>query len=307
MTEPIILTSGLAKSYKANLALAPLDWTVLPGSITGVLGPNGAGKTTLAKLLLGVTWPTAGSVRVLGRDVSSDPSWVRAEVGFVPEDKLLYDEVSVKAFLRFYGSFFPRWDSEAVHRILGVWGVPTDPKIKELSKGNRAKLVLGAVLCRNPRILLLDEPTIDLDPASTEEVLSLIAQWAADNDRAVVITTHRLEEVERICDQLLILLGGEVVLEGDLDDLRETWKRVRGHGTIPSEERLKAFPGVRDVASGPGWVTLLVDGGAESVAEGLRKAGASGVGVEGVSLREIYLSLTAYQGGRLDAALEGVV
>jgi ABC-2 type transport system ATP-binding protein len=307
MTEFLIRTSDLKKVYGENQALAPLDWTVSSGSITGVLGPNGAGKTTLAKLILGVTWPTGGTVEVLGRDVASDPSWVRAEVGFVPEDKLLYDEISVESFLRFYGSFFPRWDQGAAQRLLEIWEIPNELRIKQLSKGNRAKLVLGAVLCRDPKLLLLDEPTIDLDPASAEEVLSFIAQWAAEGERAVVITTHRLEEVERICDQLLLLLGGEVVLRGDLDDLRENWKWVRASGELPAEGKLRGLSGVRGVEGGPGWAALLVEGTAQDVLRELRGLGASDVRVEGVTLREIYLSLTEYEGSRLDAALEGLV
>lgn len=307
MTQFLIRTSGLRKAYGGLEALAPLDWTVSQGSITGVLGPNGAGKTTLAKLILGVTWPTGGTVEVLGRDVSQDPSWVRGQVGFVPEDKLLYDEITVRSFLRFYGSFFPQWDPEAVQRILELWEIPTTLRIKQLSKGNRAKLVLGAVLCRSPRLLLLDEPTIDLDPASAEEILSLIAQWVADGERAVVITTHRLEEVERICDQLLLLRDGKVLLRGDLDDLRESWKWVRASGDMLKEDSLRGLPGVRGIDSGPGWAAVLAEGTAARVVQELRGMGASDVRVEGVTLREIYLSLTEYEGGRLDAALEGLV
>jgi ABC-2 type transport system ATP-binding protein len=307
MTDALIETSGLSKDYGETHALAPLDWDVRSGSITGILGPNGAGKTTLIKLLLGITWPTSGSIRVLGRDVADDSERIRGKVGFLPEDKLLYDDMSIQAFLRFYGSFFPGWNEDAMGGLLESWGIGLTSRIKELSKGNRAKLVLGAVLCRSPRILLLDEPTIDLDPASGEEVLSLLAQWAAGQGRAVVITTHRLEEVERICDQILVLLDGEVALRGELDDLRAAWKRIRVTGEVPELETIREWPGVRSVSGGAGWTDLVVDSGAEEVAEDLRTAGAGEVVVEGLSLREMYLTLTGYEGGRLDEALEGVV
>lgn len=307
MTDTLIRAVGLAKRYGDRAALEPLDWEVEAGSITGVLGPNGAGKTTLAKLVMGITEPTEGTVEVLGRAVRRDPVATRKTVGFLPEDKLLYDEMSVGAFLRFYGSFFPRWDSHAAAALLETWGISSTPRIKELSKGNRAKLVLGAVLCRKPTILLLDEPTIDLDPVSAEEVLSLVAQWVASGDRAVVITTHRLEEVERICDKVLFLIDGKAILQDDLDDLRSRWKLVRASGAELGSEELKGWPGVQRVETGPGWTVLTVDGGADEVASKLRQAGATDVGVDGVSLREIYLTLTHYQRGRLDEALEGVV
>jgi ABC-2 type transport system ATP-binding protein len=307
MTQALIETRGLTKRYGGVTALKPLDWQVEVGSITGVLGPNGAGKTTLAKLVMGITGPSKGTVSVLGQDVARDPEAVRTTVGFLPEDKLLYDEMSVAAFLRFYGSFFSTWDTEAAGDLLKAWDIPTTPRIKELSKGNRAKLVLGAVLCRKPRILLLDEPTIDLDPASAEEILSLVAQWTASEERCVVITTHRLEEVERICDRVLFLQEGEAVLQDDLDDIRARWKLVRASGSIPSAEVLESWDQVRKVEAGAGWTAITVEGGAEDVAERLREGGAATVDVEGVSLREIYLTLTHYQRGRLDGALEGVV
>lgn len=307
MTQTLIRAVGLAKRYGNRAALEPLDWEVEEGSITGVLGPNGAGKTTLAKLIMGITEPTEGAVEVLGREVGRDPVATRDAVGFVPEDKLLYDEMSVGAFLRFYGSFFPRWDPRSAALLLETWGIPTTPRVKELSKGNRAKLVLGAVLCRKPRILLLDEPTIDLDPVSAEEVLSLVAQWVAGGDRGVVITTHRLEEVERICDRVLFLVGGMTILQDDLDDLRSRWKLVRASGTGLAREEMTGWPGVQRVEAGPGWTALTVDGESDEVARRLREAGATNVGVEGVSLREVYLTLTNYKRGRLDEALEGVV
>lgn len=307
MSHTLIRTAGLAKSYGDRVALEPLDWELERGSIAGILGPNGAGKTTLAKLIMGITEPTAGEVTVLGREVGANPAAIRQDVGFLPEDKLLYDEMRVETFLRFYGSFFPDWDLRAATTLLRSWDIPARSRIKELSKGNRAKLVLGTVLCRKPRILLLDEPTIDLDPASAEEVLSLVAQWAAAEDRGVVITTHRLEEVERICDRVLLLLEGKAILQDDLDDLRGRWKMVRASGPGLAPEGMRDWPGVRRVEDGAGWVVLTVDESANSVERRLRETGATDVEVEGVNLREIYLALTDYQRGRLDEALEGVV
>jgi ABC-2 type transport system ATP-binding protein len=307
MSRTLIDATGLAKSYGDRLALKPLDWRVEAGSITGVLGPNGAGKTTLAKLIMGITHPSEGSISVLGRKVGGDPVAIRAAVGFVPEDKLLYDEMTVGDFLHFYGSFFSSWDSAAAFNLLEKWSIPLKPRIKELSKGSRAKLVLGAVLCRKPTILLLDEPTIDLDPTSAEEVLSLVAQWVSNGERSVVITTHRLEEVERICDQVLFLLAGEPVLQADLDDLRAGWKLVRATGSALPVSETQRWEGVRRVESGPGWIALTVDGGVNQVTSRLRDLGATDVTVEGVSLREVYLTLTDYERGRLDEVLEGVV
>ena len=151
------------------------------------------------------------------------------------------------------------------------------------------------------------EPTIDLDPVSAEEVLSIVARWAATEGRAAVITTHRLEEVERICDRILFLQDGEAILQDDLDDLRARWKLVRASGSELKADEIATWAGVRRVEAGPGWIALTVDEDASQVAERLRDAGGADVVVEGVNLREVYLTLTDYQRGRLDEALESVV
>ena len=236
MSREVIQTVGLSKVYGADTALEALDWSVPIGSIVGVLGPNGAGKSTLSKLLAGITRATSGSARVLGTDVAADPRSIRRRVAFVPEDKLLYDEMKVETFLGFYGSYFPTWDAKAARAILQAWGIPEARRIRELSKGNRAKLVLGASLCRRPEVLLLDEPTVDLDPASVEEILALLGQWTSDGDRAVVVNTHRVDEVERICDTILILNAGRRLATCNLDDMRDAWKRLRVAGSISNQE-----------------------------------------------------------------------
>jgi len=307
MTTESIRTTGLTKRFGAVTALDSLDWTVARGSIAGVLGPNGAGKSTLAKLLLGITRASAGSATVLGQDVAAAAESVRRRVALVPEDKLLYEEMRVGAFLRFYGSYFPEWNAAAARGFLEAWGIAERRRIRELSKGNRAKLVLGAALCRRPERLLLDEPTIDLDPASVEEILALLGQWVAEGERTVVLNTHRVDEVERICDTLLVLADGRPLVSGDLDDLRASWKRIRAlgrpaEGTTPTD-----WPGVRRASVGDGWTTLVVAGDADAVLARLRAQGANDVEVEPVGLREIYLVLTDYRRGRLDDVLESVV
>jgi ABC-2 type transport system ATP-binding protein len=303
----VISTVGLTKRFGTLTALESLDWTVESGSIAGVLGPNGAGKSTLAKLLLGITRATAGSASVLGLDVGSAAEAVRRRVALVPEDKLLYDDMRVDAFLRFYGSYFPTWDGRAAHRLLEAWDISQGHRIRELSKGNRAKLVLGAALCRHPEVLLLDEPTIDLDPASVEEILSLLTQWVADGTRAVVLNTHRVDEVERVCDTILVLAEGRRLASGNLDDLRAAWKRLKATGPLSDAEHVSAWPGVRRVSAGEGWTTVVVSEGSEDVVARLRTAGARDVSTEPIGLRDIYLALTDYQRGRLDDVMESVV
>ena len=296
MSDSAIVTTGLSKSFGSVEAVSGLDWVVEMGSIVGLVGPNGAGKTTLLKTLLAMTRPTSGSAEVLGHDTVTHSVEIRREAAFVPEDKLLYDDMRVGAFLDFVGSFYPMWDGDEAGRILSGWQIPKDRKIKGLSKGMRAKVVLTAALSRGPRVLFLDEPTIDLDPGSVEQILSMIAEWITEGERTVVVATHRLEEVERICDRVTMLHEGRQILSGDLDDLKSGWKALVAYGTL-STEGVGGWPGVRDVSVSGEVTTLVVDSGAAEISMRLQEAGARAVEVRDMNLREIFLRLT---GGTLD-------
>jgi ABC-2 type transport system ATP-binding protein len=291
MSDSAIVTTGLSKSFGSVEAVSELDWVVGGGSIAGLVGPNGAGKTTLLKTLLGMTRPTSGSAEVLGHDIVTHSVEIRRAAAFVPEDKLLYDDMRVGAFLHFVGSFYQRWDGQEAARLLAGWQIPLNRRIKGLSKGMRAKVVLAAALSRRPRVLLLDEPTIDLDPGSVEQILSMIAEWVTEEDRTVVVATHRLEEVERICDRVTLLHEGCQILTGDLDDLKSGWKSLAAYGVaIPEEAR--GWPGVRDVSATGEVTSFVVDAGAPEISRRLQEAGARAVEVRDMNLREIFLRLT---------------
>jgi ABC-2 type transport system ATP-binding protein len=306
MNGAVIETQGLSKTFGTVHAVENISWSIRSGCIFGLAGPNGAGKTTTIKMLLGMTRPTAGTGSVLGHDIVRESVAIRMRAAFIPEDKLLYDDMSVRSFLYFYGSFFPNWDQRVAARFLDAWKVPLERTVKQLSKGMRAKLVLAAALCRKPHVLFMDEPTIDLDPASVEEILSLIAGWVSDGDRTAVFATHRLEEVERICDRVTVLQDGREVLDGGVDDIKEEWKSLRAYGEIPADE-VRGWPGVHSVSPAGNVATVVVWSQAAEIAGKLQAAGATGVEADGMNLREIYLTLTNYKRGRLDGAVESLV
>lgn len=305
MSGALIETHGLSKRFGDVRAVENVSWSIRSGCVFGLAGPNGAGKTTTIKMLLGMTRPTGGTGSVLGHDIVRESVAIRMQAAFIPEDKLLYDDMSVRSFLRFYGSFFPDWDQRVAARFLDAWDVPLERKVKQLSKGMRAKLVLAAAVSRKPQVLFMDEPTIDLDPASVEEILSLIAGWVSDGDRTAVFATHRLEEVERICDRVTVLQGGREVLDGGVDDLKEAWKSLRAYGEIPAEE-VRGWAGVHRVSLSGNVATVVVRNRAAEIARELQAAGATGVEVDAMNLREIYLTLTNYKRGRLDGAVESL-
>jgi ABC-2 type transport system ATP-binding protein len=300
-----IRTAGLGKRYRGwyerraeRDAVSGLDFHVPAGGITGLLGPNGAGKSTVIKLLLGLVRPTTGSAAVLGRDVSRESLAIRREIGFVPESRSVFGWMRVGALMGHVAALSPRWDAALADRLETRWAIDRRMRLRELSLGTRSRLLLLVALARRAKLLLLDEPTTGLDPALVDDALSELAGAAADGT-TVLLVTHRLDEVDRICDRVMMMREGRAVLSADLDDLRATWRAidVRGH---PAPERLRRWAEVAAVMPHGEHTRLLVRTDPDGVVARVRLLGADVTGVRALSLREIYLTCT--QEGGLDAA-----
>jgi ABC-2 type transport system ATP-binding protein len=297
MSENMIETNQLTKVYGDTRAVDRLDWSVPAGSICGMLGPNGAGKTTTLKILLGMTTATSGTAHVRTLDALTQSVEIRNFAAFIPEDKIFYERMKAEDFLKFYGSFYSSWSKDEAERLITYWNIPRDKNAGTFSKGNRAKLLLAAALARKPELLVFDEPTDGLDPAAIEEVLSLIASWAAESKRTALIATHRLDEVERICDRVSIVDNGRVLLSDDLDDLRTQWKTLQAIGDLPIEE-IRGFENVQNVTKDGMRVQIVIRKNAESIEKRLRERyHVSNLEMQDMNLREIYLAATGYKGG----------
>ena len=299
-----IRTEGLVKQYSSlrpwragRPAIVGLDLHVPPGGITGLLGPNGAGKTTTVQLLLGIARPTAGSATVLGHDVLRESLAIRREVAFVPEERAIFGWMRTADFTAGVASLSPRWDTEYAERLARRWQIDGRARLRELSSGTRSPLLLLVALARRSPLLVLDEPTAGLDPAGVDDALSELAIAAADG-ATVLLVTHRLEEVERICDRVVVMSEGRAVMQEDLDELRTTWRMidVAGH---PAPDRLRTWEEVAAVTPYGEHVRLLVRATPETVVERVRMLGAEVTHVRALTLREIYLA--ALQSGRPDA------
>jgi ABC-type Na+ transport system ATPase subunit NatA len=189
----VIETVALEKRYEDLKAVAGLDLRVPAGSIYGFLGRNGSGKTTTIKMLLGMTRPSGGHVRVFGlpADASDTSVAIRRRTGFVSEEKDLYDYMSVVEMIRFTAAFYPRWRGDLEQRYLRTFGLPVRQKVRALSRGTRTKLALLLALCRGADLLILDEPTSGLDPAATEEVLQMLVAHVAGEGLTVFFSSHQ--------------------------------------------------------------------------------------------------------------------
>jgi ABC-2 type transport system ATP-binding protein len=286
-----IETADLKKNYNGVEAVRGLDLRVPAGSIYGLLGRNGAGKTTTIKMLLGMVRPTSGVARVFGlpADVTQASVEIRRRTGFVSEDKDLYDSMTVEQMVRFTAAFFPRWRDELAGRYMRSFELPSDRKVQELSRGNRAKLALLLALCRGAELLVLDEPTSGLDPAVSEEVLKALVSHVANEQLTVFLSSHRIAEVDQIADHIAIVDQGRAVVAGTLDDIRDRYRRIQLVFDAEAPEPSFRGPGVLRVQRRGRVLTIISSGGAETVLDDARALRPASIDVLPLTLKEIFL------------------
>jgi ABC-2 type transport system ATP-binding protein len=214
----VIETRGLSKQYRTVTALSDCSITVPEGRISALIGPNGAGKTTLLRLLAGLARPTAGEALVLGSMPRQDPAFL-AEIGFLAQEISLYRRMSAEDHIGIGAHLNPRWDAASVRQRLGDLRIRLDQPVGTLSGGQRAQVALALTLAKQPRLLLLDEPVAALDPLARRNFLGLLAEAVAGGGLTVVLSSHMVVDLERVCDHLIQLGGSRVQLCGDIDEL----------------------------------------------------------------------------------------
>jgi ABC-2 type transport system ATP-binding protein len=296
VAEPFVVeTADLCKRYDGVDAVRGLTLQVPAGSIYGFLGRNGAGKTTTIKLLLGMARPTSGVARVFGlaADEQAHGVAIRRRIGFVSDDKDLYDYMTVAEMIRFTAAFFPRWRADLEERYLRSFELPRDRKIKALSRGMRTKLALLLALCRGAELLILDEPTSGLDPAMTEEILQALVAHVAGEEMTVFFSSHQIAEVDQIADRIAIIDRGRAVVTGALDDLRESYRRIQLVFDGDAPDVIFPAPGVVRARRQGRVLTVLASRGAASLVEEARAAHPVSVDVIPVTLKEIFLETVA--------------
>lgn len=306
----MIEVDRLTKRYGRFEALHHICFRADPGEIVGFLGPNGAGKTTTMRVLTGYMPPTEGTARIAGFDVLTDSLEVRKRVGYLPETVRLYRDMSVRGYLRFMGQLrgVDRLD-QRIDEVLDLVGLRERARrlISSLSKGMQQRVALAQAMVHSPPVLILDEPTIGLDPHQVQELRALIRELGRTH--TILLSTHILSEAEQICDRVIIIDRGRIVAEDTPANLRDSLARssrlfVRV-GTNPDRVAvlLARLPGVTDVrATGDGFLLTAAPHAAD-----VRPAVASTIVAQGwpllelrpwaVTLEEIFLELTA----RLDA------
>jgi ABC-2 type transport system ATP-binding protein len=224
---PALDTVGVGKRYGRRWALTDCTLSVPSGRVVGLVGPNGAGKTTLLHLAVGLLQPTAGTIEVLGADPASGPSAV-ARVGFLAQDLATYARLTVAQHLQMGAWLNPRWDTSCASRRINELGLDPHQRAGTLSGGQRAQLALTLAVAKRPELLLLDEPVASLDPLARREFLQTLMEVVAAEGVSVVMSSHLIADLERVCDYLVVLVSGHVAISGDVDDLLESHRRLTG-------------------------------------------------------------------------------
>ena len=212
-------TEGLGKRYGRAWALHDCTLELPQGRIVGLVGPNGAGKTTLLHLAIGLLQPTVGTVRLFGEPVRMDRPEGLAQIGFVAQDHPLYRGFTVADLLHLGRSMNPGWDQATAQRRLHDVGVPLHRKTRKLSGGQQAQVALTLALAKQPRLLVLDEPVASLDPIARREFMRALIDAVASSDLTVLLSSHVVAELERVCDHLILLRDGTIRLAGSIDGL----------------------------------------------------------------------------------------
>ncbi|HEU0294750.1 MAG TPA: ABC transporter ATP-binding protein [Anaerolineales bacterium] len=224
MPEILIETRNLIKRYGDKVAVDDVSFDVYQGEVFGFLGPNGAGKTTTIKVIVGLLQPTSGTVKVAGYDVQAQPMLAKASSGYVPDTPNLYAKLTGRELLRFVGDLYNMDRARVARRIdelLRMFDLTgaADDTVDSYSHGMQQKTSLAAALMHDPKVLILDEPTVGLDPKSARLIKDILRQLA-DRGAAVMLSTHILEIAERMCDRIGIINKGQLIAVGTMNELR---------------------------------------------------------------------------------------
>jgi ABC-type multidrug transport system ATPase subunit len=222
MTESVIEVSDLTRRFGSNVALDGVSISVPRGSVYGLVGANGAGKTTLIKHILGLLRAESGSVRVFGRDPVADPAGVLSRIGYLSEENDLPGWMRVDELIRYSRAFYPHWDDAYAEELRQMFALDRAAKIKNLSKGQKARAGLIVALAYRPELLVLDEPSSGLDPIVRRDILAAIIRTVANEGRTVLFSSHLLDEVEEVADRVTMISHGRIALSATLHEIRES-------------------------------------------------------------------------------------
>ncbi|MFZ5547890.1 MAG: ABC transporter ATP-binding protein [Pseudomonadota bacterium] len=276
---------GVGKAFPF-FTLSDLSLDLEPGQIMGLVGPNGAGKSTTIRLLMGLLAADAGEIHLLGHEMPHAQAAAKAEVGFVSDDMRLFQHATLGWHMGFVASIYPGWDAAYAAVLLKRFGLHAEQPVKSLSTGEQAKALLLLALARRPRLLVLDEPTSGLDPVARHELLAELMDVLRDDRRAIVLSSHHTQDVERIADRICFIDRGRVVAASDKEAFLERWRRVQLR-LPPGQPATWHLPEIVHCERDGNLATLTLNGFSDALLAGL---GAPVQAVQRMSLEEIFVA-----------------
>lgn len=287
--ENIISINSLGRSFGSVNALNDISINVRKGQVVGLIGECGAGKTTLIKHILGVYRAQKGSVKVLDEDPAKRPEVVLRNIGYVAEEPDFPGWMRVSQFIKYKSAFYQNWSHDFINQLIRSLGLDETKKISALSKGQRAQLALCCAQAYKPELLLFDEPSSGLDPIVRMQILDAVVETAKKDGRTIIFSSHLLEEVERVCDHLVMINNGRIVLSDSTNNI------LKGHFRLKVKPKVDAInlgyaDGVLQVNQVNGFFNLDCFGEPNKLISSLCGANLELISQESLSLNDIFLS-----------------
>lgn len=296
---PVVRLEDLHRWFGKKKALAGVTFEVPAGKVFGLVGENGAGKTTLMKHLLGALTPEQGRVTVFGHEPAKNPPAVLARLGYLSEDRDLPRWMRLRELMRYTQAFYPDWDQAYAERLCTEFDLDPASKVRTLSRGEAARAGLLVALAHRPELLLLDEPSSGLDAVARQDILATVVRSVAEEGRTVIFSSHLLDEVERVADEVAMIHDGQLVLHMPMDELREQHRRL----VVRFAEPVSAFPDVPGAlhvqGEGREWA-IVCQGEPAMMRAALEKAGAEVLEETTPSLDAVFIARV--RGGKGRAA-----
>ena len=287
MNELSVRMEGVSKRY-AHFLLDHISLELPEGSILGFIGANGAGKSTTIRILMGLVRQDSGSVEVLGHRMPAEQTAAKLDIGYVSEDMRLYGAATLAWHMNFIASIYPRWNQAYADALLGRFDLKPQQKIKGLSHGQRVKAAILLALAREPRLLLLDEPTTGLDPVARREVLAELMAVLTDEHRTILFSSHNTLDVEQISDRIAFIDRGRLIALEDKEDLLDRWRRIRL--LVPPSAVLPQLPGVVEISGSERLPVITTSQFNPAVVSLCKDRGTTVQSVDPMTLEEIFVA-----------------
>ena len=293
--KPVIHTRGLTRYFGGRPAVYDLSLEVPRGCVFAFLGRNGSGKTTTIRMLLGLLRPTRGEGSILGYDIQALPPEARARIGYLTEEHQLYGWMTVQETGQFQAGFFSRWNEKVFRGVTGHFGLKSEARVKDLSRGERAGLCLALTLAPDPELLVLDDPALGLDPVARRSLVESMIYLTRRDDRTIFFSSHQLADVERVADYIAVLDHSVLRACCSLETFRNSVKevRLRFSGTPPA---LPPIPGLLQAYRSEGELRLICVHYNGSGEQALRKLAPAELELAPITLEDAFISYLSERG-----------